>query len=174
MYPERVVEYTRGINVDAAKCDGCGDCAEACRRAVAGQHRHTDPFPRIWVQQVDHKQYPVLCHNCEQAPCVSACMTGCRHRVGDFVTTDYARCVGCSMCVMCCPFGAIELVEEEHLALKCDGCLDEETAPCVAACQKGALRHVGYLQSVSETRYAGAAALAFSSLLAASKKGGKP
>ena len=169
MYPERVAEYKRAINVDAAKCNACGECIPACQQAIAYEHRKADPFPRIWIQRVGQKLQPLLCHNCEQAPCVSACMTGCRHRDGDFVTTDYDRCVGCSMCVMCCPFGVIQLVEEEKLAMKCDGCLEHETAPCVAACKPGALRHVGYLESAQITRWDKAGEFAFSQVVLAGK-----
>src|SRR5574337_1937381 len=62
----------------------------------------------------------------------------------DLVTTDYSRCVGCWMCVMTCPFGAIQAVYEEKLARKCDGCTSYEIPPCVAACKPAALRVEGY------------------------------
>jgi len=50
---------------------------------------------------------------------------------------DYTRCIGCWMCIMNCPFGAIERVEGEHVAVKCEGCLDRDFPPCAAACERG-------------------------------------
>ena len=48
------------------------------------------------------------------------------------------------MCVMSCPFGAIERVGKGgHFASKCDGCIDENTPKCVEACKKGALKRIG-------------------------------
>lgn len=85
---------------------------------------------------------PVICRNCEDAPCVTACMSGCRQRNGKgWVITDYSRCVGCWMCIMNCPFGAIEREKGANIALKCEGCREEEIPPCVAACERGILSH---------------------------------
>ena len=52
---------------------------------------------------------------------------------------DKDKCVGCWMCVMVCPFGAILRSAEDHLAVKCDLCPDREDFACVAACPTGAL-----------------------------------
>lgn len=140
-------QYTRDIVVDAGKCTGCMDCVEACEQAIAHEHTTTAPIPRIKVKQAatgDGIYLPMLCRNCADAPCVTACMTGCRLRdVSGWVTTDYGRCVGCWMCVMTCPFGAIEAVHEEALARKCDGCTSYEVPPCVSACEPRSLRVEG-------------------------------
>lgn len=45
------------------------------------------------------------------------------------------------MCVMSCPFGAIERDTDDHVAYKCDGCPDSDVAPCVEACEMGVLAH---------------------------------
>jgi len=44
---------------------------------------------------------------------------------------------------MSCPFGAIERIEKDHYASKCDGCVDEKIPKCVEACKKGALKRIG-------------------------------
>jgi carbon-monoxide dehydrogenase iron sulfur subunit len=49
------------------------------------------------------------------------------------------KCVGCWMCVMVCPFGAIIRDAEEHIAVKCDLCPDRDDYACVIACPTGAL-----------------------------------
>ncbi|MBI5182134.1 MAG: 4Fe-4S binding protein [Nitrospirae bacterium] len=143
-------EFKRDIMVVPGKCNACAgmdgpQCVEACRKAIAYQHKEVKPIPRITIKKSQGFNIPILCHNCEEAPCMSACMTGTRRRLPEtgWVETDYNRCVGCWMCVMVCPFGAIIRSEEEHLARKCDGCTSYKTAPCVAACKPGAIVQTG-------------------------------
>lgn len=122
----------------AGPCDGCGKCIEACLQANSKTHGSGKSAIKLFRN--GSGIVPVFCRNCEDAPCVTACMSGCRRRNGSgWVITDYRRCVGCWMCVMNCPFGAIEKDESSHVAFKCEGCLDEETQPCVAACVRGLL-----------------------------------
>ena len=52
---------------------------------------------------------------------------------------DEDKCVGCWMCVMVCPFGAIRPGAEDKIAVKCDMCPDEDGFECVDACPTGAL-----------------------------------
>lgn len=121
-------------------CDGCGKCVEACLKAGAKKGKGVRKIAGIKLLRNGDAFVPVICRNCEDAPCVTACMSGCRQRNGKGrVITDYRRCVGCWMCIMSCPFGAIERVEGEHIALKCEGCPDRETPACVAACGRGIL-----------------------------------
>ncbi|NOZ05546.1 MAG: 4Fe-4S dicluster domain-containing protein [Chloroflexi bacterium] len=140
-------QYTRDIIVDAGKCTGCMDCVDACKQAIAHEHPVIAPVARITIREAlveGGVHLPLLCRNCAEAPCVTACMTGCRIRNGSgWVVTAYERCVGCWMCVMSCPFGAIEAVHEEALARKCDGCTSYEVPPCVTACEPRALRVEG-------------------------------
>ena len=140
MVSAMTAEYRRDLLVDASRCTGCLDCVKACTQAVAPQHTRVPPVPRIAVQEVDGVFVPLVCHNCEEAPCMVSCLSGCRVRdASGWVTTDYSRCVGCWMCVMACPFGAIVPSYPEKLARKCDGCTHLEIMPCVAACPTGAL-----------------------------------
>jgi carbon-monoxide dehydrogenase iron sulfur subunit len=149
-------QYTRDIIVDAGRCTACMKCVDACKGAIAQEHADRAPVARITVKKADTEDgvhLPLLCRNCAEAPCVVACMTACRIRdPSGWVTTDYNRCVGCWMCVMSCPFGAIEAVYAEKLARKCDGCTSYETPPCVAVCEPGALRVEGYGHLAHERR----------------------
>jgi carbon-monoxide dehydrogenase iron sulfur subunit len=138
------------VSPGTGTCDGCGNCIEACLKANSGKRgRGLKKVAGIKLLRNGDVFVPVVCRNCEDAPCVTACMSGCRHRNGNGrVVTDYTRCIGCWMCIMNCPFGAIERLEREHIALKCEGCPDEETPPCVAACGRGILDH-GDVQALS-------------------------
>ena len=59
------------------------------------------------------------------------------------VLCDEDRCVGCWMCVMVCPFGAIQRnTVGNKAASKCDLCYGEEIPACVANCPNEALTFV--------------------------------
>ncbi|MDE3090596.1 MAG: 4Fe-4S binding protein [Chloroflexota bacterium] len=153
MLSQMLHQFTGDILVDAAKCNGCLDCVAACQRKMAPQHSQVAPVARIAIRSADGLNIPLLCHNCAEAPCAVACMTACRIRAeSGWVETDYARCVGCWMCVMACPFGVIVPVYEEELARKCDGCVEDATPACVAACKPGALRRGGQYDFTQERR----------------------
>ncbi len=122
-------------------CDGCNKCIEACVQALgSGSKNSGNQKAAIKIVNNESKYFPVICRNCQEAPCVAACMSGCIQPDEDgHVITDYDRCVGCWMCVMSCPFGAIEIDQQKHVTVKCNSCLDKGVAPCVAACEKDVL-----------------------------------
>lgn len=126
-------------------CDGCGECIEACRKSNLAHEKQA----AIQLVAMSKRHAPVFCRNCHDAPCVTACMPGCRHKdeTSGRIVTDYERCVGCWMCIMVCPLGAIQRVpahpgQHHGKALKCDGCIGHAEAPCVSACQRNVLREV--------------------------------
>lgn len=133
-----------------SKCNGCDDgefmsCVEACETHMKEKYGAEYTGARINIKKKSGKFFPIICRNCDEAPCVDACMPGARYKdmKTGWTITNYKKCVGCWMCVMSCPFGAIERVEKDHFASKCDGCTDEDTPKCVEACKKGALKRIG-------------------------------
>lgn len=135
------------IFVRYERCTGCRSCELACAvshtaardlfGALLGGER---PQKRLFVDQVGQVKAPAVCRHCEEAPCVAVCPTGAMHRREDGVNVvALHRCIGCWMCAMACPFGAVS--RGEGKAIKCDReCLDEEGIPaCVRACPTGAL-----------------------------------
>ncbi len=122
-------------------CDGCDKCVDACGQALGYGSKDSEGYrAAIKIVNSEEGYFPVVCRNCHQAPCVTACMSGCIQPDEDgHVITDYDRCVGCWMCVMSCPFGAIETDPQKHVTVKCNSCLDKSVAPCVAVCEKSVL-----------------------------------
>jgi len=132
-------------------CVGCKSCEIAC--AVAHSQAKTlfgaflEPEPprkRVFVETDGKVNVPLQCRQCSDMPCVHACMAGAMHRdpATGLVQVNIERCVGCWMCVMVCPFGAITEGPTRQ-AIKCDRCreLDYEPA-CVAACPTKALQWI--------------------------------
>jgi len=159
------------VLADSEKCTGCKTCEIACAVAhmeqKAGTAGATDgPFmPRLYVMRTPEVTVPVQCRQCEDAPCAIVCQMSAISRVDGMILVDTERCVGCKLCLMACPFGAIELVpqhrgtkpiypgawkEQEdwigrrlYRANKCDLCAGRDKGPaCVLACPQKALEMV--------------------------------
>jgi len=134
------------IFCEISKCVGCKNCELSC--AVEHSKNKTlslsiteklPPMKRRRVQMVDDLIISDACHHCEKAPCIAACMSAAMYKDKDGSTQhDREKCVGCWMCVMVCPFGAIK--RQEKQALKCDLCKDRKEGPaCVPSCKTKAL-----------------------------------
>jgi molybdopterin-containing oxidoreductase family iron-sulfur binding subunit len=117
------VEFGYALNVSV--CTGCRQCEYAC-----AQENNTSRDPEmhyIRVMELDRtfdversvhdydgevpqpgKMYmPVQCHQCENAPCVTACPVNATWRERDgIVVVDYDWCIGCRYCETACPYEA--------------------------------------------------------------------
>ncbi|MCM8781570.1 MAG: 4Fe-4S dicluster domain-containing protein [Candidatus Omnitrophica bacterium] len=135
------------IFCDIKKCVACRACELACavehsKNKLLFETIKEEPPPkkRRRVSNSYGKTLSVGCQHCADAPCVAACMAGALYKDEKGATLhDKDKCVGCWMCIMVCPFGAIARRVEEHIAVKCDLCPEREDFACVAACPTGAL-----------------------------------
>jgi len=141
------------ILVNPERCVGCHTCELACAAAhteagsVLGAVLSGERLqPRNRVLQVDTVKLSTQCRQCEDAPCVRVCPTGATYRTETYTAVDQRLCIGCRLCMMVCPFGAIRVTNatvggrEKRAALKCDLCVDRPGGPaCVEACPTQAL-----------------------------------
>ena len=150
--PNKVKEtkkIPKGLKIfcDIRKCVACKTCELACavEHSVSKDLRESLkelslPRKRRRISASCDKTLSVGCQHCAEAPCVAACMSGAMSKDSSGATLHAKeKCVGCWMCIMVCPFGAIERRIEERIAVKCDLCPDREDFACVAACPTGAL-----------------------------------
>ncbi len=124
------------------KCDLCRKCEEACVEVCGSAKRKSGKFvPHIRVLQSPKGPFLRMCKHCEDAPCVDACIGESLQRGPDgLVIQDDDRCIGCFMCNMVCPHGAMKTVMSQEKAFKCTlMCGKEEIPTCVFACDRGAL-----------------------------------
>ena len=131
-------------------CAGCRLCEIWCVVAhsksgdivKAFNSEFPKPLPRVMVEETGPFSFALQCRHCMEPPCIEACMTGAMFRDGAEgpVLHDPDKCVGCWMCIMVCPYGAIARdVTVKKIASKCDLCQDEKEPSCVAHCPNEAL-----------------------------------
>jgi len=153
------------IHAQPDLCMGCHACELACAVAHVEGHDLLSAVaaklplqPRIHVVMVDGATMPMQCRQCEDAPCTKVCPTGACRQTDGQVEIIEQHCIGCKLCVMVCPFGAItvrsEVVAEgisltnHGVATKCDLCVDFRaetgaTEPaCVQSCPTKAIQLV--------------------------------
>jgi Fe-S-cluster-containing dehydrogenase component len=88
---------------------------------------------------------PMVCMHCEDPTCAQVCPADAiKQTEGGIVQSALKpRCIGCSNCVLACPFGVPKYVAEFDQMMKCDMCTDrtsEGYAPmCASVCPSEAL-----------------------------------
>jgi phenylacetyl-CoA:acceptor oxidoreductase subunit 1 len=104
--------------VDTTKCIGCKACITACSQ--------TNEIPEgLWRKLNQPKEPPSperkrlfatrSCMHCQDPPCNTVCPTGATHQRPDgIVDIDPAKCVGCSYCILACPYEARTLYNYSH------------------------------------------------------------
>jgi len=167
----RAEQFSPFVQSDAEKCIGCRTCEIACAVAHSESKQNTAGatpgvfVPRLFVMIAADLSAPVQCHHCVDAPCLNVCQMSAISRVNGRTVVDTSRCVGCKLCLMACPFGAIEFIPlpsgtrpifpgetekpEEwrrrkfHRASNCDLCVHRAQGPaCVETCPEKALELV--------------------------------
>lgn len=165
----------KGILVDLERCMGCRNCEIYCavQHSMSGKlfeaiSERPLPVSRVAVQSSGDFPLPVQCRHCEDAQCVNACPSGAlkKDAATGVVIHDRDKCIGCYMCAMVCPYGAVIPDRNKKAILKCDRCLDSDMPACVRACATGALRFVELDELAGKTagRPAGATVLVTSEM----------
>jgi len=128
------------------KCLGCRSCEIACAIAHTKGENILEAIrerilPRKKVYYLEEKNFPLSCLHCKEHPCVYACMAGALtyDEETKMVLYDESKCVGCWMCVMVCPYGAIRPDLKKKIPLRCDKCKDKDMPQCFKACPTGAI-----------------------------------
>jgi Fe-S-cluster-containing dehydrogenase component len=88
---------------------------------------------------------PMVCMHCEDPACANACPADAIKKTADGIVQSslQSRCIGCSNCVLACPFGVPRYVAKIDQMMKCDQCYDRTSTGrrpmCVTVCPSGAL-----------------------------------
>ena len=132
------------LYIDPSRCIGCQACFHAC--AECETHRGVSMIHLEFADRAESVQAaPVVCMHCEDPACASACPADAIKKTEDGVVQSalQSRCIGCSNCVVACPFGVPLYVAKIDQMMKCDLCYDRTSAGkrplCVSVCPSGAL-----------------------------------
>lgn len=151
------------IKVD--KCLGCKSCEMACavehsqsKDLYEAIHETPTPRARVSVNQGADFAVPLQCRHCEDAPCMEICPTKALDRADKDspIVIDHDLCIGCKWCILACPFGVINLDDQNRVITKCDQCFERvergEKPACVSACPTGALEFKEMKEILAEKR----------------------
>ena len=167
-----------GMVIDLDKCTGCQACTIACcsennlpkgiERTKVYPIGPKGKFPNVSMQLV-----PMLCMQCDDAPCVKVCPIKATYKREDgIVIQDNSKCMGCKYCMTACPYEARSFtkyvpfseydeipsninpsstIAPRHTIQKCDFCSHRQDATdgiadtaCIIACPSDA-RYIGDL-----------------------------
>ena len=101
-------------------------------------------MPRLLIEELGPISFALQCRQCLEPACLEACVSGAMHRDPETgaVVCEESKCVGCWMCIMVCPSGAIQQnLTGTKIASKCDLCYGSDMPACVLHCPNEALTY---------------------------------
>jgi Fe-S-cluster-containing dehydrogenase component/formate-dependent nitrite reductase membrane component NrfD len=128
-----------GFAIDLRKCIGCHACTIACK----AEHEIPVGVNRCWVKTVEKGSFPetrrfffpVLCNQCEDAPCVRICPTSALFKRRDrIVDLNSDSCIGCRACMEACPYDQLFIDPNTRTAEKCNFCANRVENKLLPAC----------------------------------------
>jgi Fe-S-cluster-containing dehydrogenase component/formate-dependent nitrite reductase membrane component NrfD len=128
-----------GFAIDLRKCIGCHACTIACK----AEHEIPIGVNRCWVKTVEKGTFPatrrfffpVLCNQCDAAPCARICPTNALYRRRDGIVDLHGdACIGCRACMVACPYDQLFIDPNTHTAEKCNFCANRVENGLLPAC----------------------------------------
>lgn len=150
---KKALEFKKIIFIDIEKCLACKSCELQC----AVEHSESKnmyeairekplPQPRVKVESIEELTFPLQCRHCEDAPCVKICPTKALEQAGSGqpIIINKELCIGCSWCIIVCPFGVIKMDKQGKAIIKCDLCIERlkvgENPACIQGCPTKAIK----------------------------------
>ena len=115
----QLMSHQWGMVIDLDRCTGCEACVVACHaennistvgedQAAIGRAKHWIRVERYYegeFPEVKAKFMPVLCQQCDAAPCEPVCPTYASYHTQEGLNGQvYNRCIGTRYCANACPY----------------------------------------------------------------------
>ncbi|MES2440992.1 MAG: DmsC/YnfH family molybdoenzyme membrane anchor subunit [Verrucomicrobiota bacterium] len=148
--PGKGEQYAFEVSLD--RCTGCKACVSACHslNGLDDDEAWRDVGTLLGGSDTPGWQQTVTtaCHHCADPGCMNGCPVGAYEKDADTGIVRHLddQCIGCSYCILKCPYDVPKYSKKRGIVRKCDMChqrLAEGEAPaCVQACPTEAIRIV--------------------------------
>ena len=143
-------QYAFEVSLD--RCTGCKACVSACHslNGLDDEEAWRDVGTLLGGSKTPGWQQTITtaCHHCADPGCMNGCPVGAYEKDEDTGIVRHLddQCIGCSYCILKCPYDVPKYSKKRGIVRKCDMChqrLAEGEAPaCVQACPTEAIRIV--------------------------------
>ena len=144
-------DYHWTMTIDLDRCTGCEACVVACQAEnnlpIVGEKRYAQNREIKWIRierywegeypDVKMNFMPMLCQQCDDAPCEIACPVFATYHNKDGLNTQiYNRCIGTRTCAVYCPY---EVRFFNWFTYTWDEPLEQQLNPDVTVREKGVM-----------------------------------
>jgi Fe-S-cluster-containing dehydrogenase component len=132
--------------IDPSRCIGCQSCMQAWSECETHRGQSMINFDFIdRPETIATAAY--VCFHCDDPTCAQVCPADAIKKGLDGIVQSALepRCIGCSNCVVACPFGIPKMKVAEEQMMKCDMCYDRTSVGkkpmCATVCPSQALTY---------------------------------
>ncbi|TAG08703.1 MAG: molybdopterin oxidoreductase [Verrucomicrobia bacterium] len=153
-------QYAFEVSLD--RCTGCKACVSACHSLNGLDEGETwrDTGLLLGGDSAPAFQQTITsaCHHCEDPGCMNGCPVGAYEKDSDTGIVRHLddQCIGCSYCILKCPYDVPKYSKKRGIVRKCDMCHQRlaigEAPACVQACPTEAIRIVKVRSQETEVR----------------------
>ncbi len=144
--PQRGQQYAFEVNLD--QCTGCKACVAACHslNGLDDDESWREAGLLVGDVYIPYQQTVTsACHHCQDPACANGCPVLAYHKDEETGIVRHLddQCIGCSYCILKCPYDVPKYNKKRGIVRKCDMCQQRlavgEAPACVQSCPNGAI-----------------------------------